>query len=203
VERSPSISPWHMWGTHANVVIPSTAIGVQTITQQLGRIEYKRPETWSFFLGGQIISGSTTAAVVVVSARLNLLFGVGRSVMDTTTQGTAGIVQEAFGFFRWRVPVSGLTMPASVDHANKYTTSVRTAPLVENDDATREKIDWIPAQDIQVQASVEMITADPAAFCTVRLTAFFAPRTHVRPDWWRHARMGEAEKFLGGETEGR
>jgi hypothetical protein len=53
-------------------------------------------------------------------------------------------------------------------------------------------VEWLPAQDIQCTVRAGLQNVGTA---TVEVTSWFAPRSHVRPDWFN-------EQFLGGETNG-
>jgi len=187
-----------MWGTTARVTFPVNGATTGRVSQQLTRITYKRPETWSFMLGAKIVGGTPVGGVTqLVRVRFNVFFGVGRSVFDTKQDpGQAGI-QAGFAFFTWDTGLG--VQPARTPFATKYTTRVQSPPHLDSDDATREPIEWLPAQDIQVLAEVEHVRASPAQSIEMELTSYFAPRSHMRPDWMhRDAR----QRFLGDETEG-
>lgn len=188
-----------MWGTTTSVVIPP-GDGNTRSSQQISRVSYKRPETWSFFLGAKIVGGDLSAGGGgILRVRFNLFFGVGRSVFNSEQSAGQGPSRVGFAFFRWDFAGSPhLANPQDVNFASKYTTRVRTPPMLDEDVNTTQEIEWIPAQNIQVSASVEYIRSDPAQTITVEVTSFLAPRTHVRPDWNLRGGAGQ----FSGETGG-
>lgn len=191
--------PWHMWGTSSRVVIQAGS-GTTSSSQQLSRITYKRPETWSFFLGAKIIGGDlSSGGGGILIVRFDLQFGVGRSVFLSQQSENQGPGRVAFAKFQWDFAGSPhLATPQDVDFANKYTTRVQTPPMIDEDLETAEQIEWIPAQNIQCHANITYVRTDPGQSIAVEVLSFFAPRTHVRPDWSLTHHPGQ----FSGETGG-
>jgi hypothetical protein len=160
------IPPWHLWGSLQTIAIPGATPSQPTT--QLAKIEYHRPDTWSFFFWAnlpQLISNPT------IDVRFDLTFGVGRSVVKVP--GFA-LLRAAFGTPAWTtgVPSTGVVDPI-------------TAAI------TSQLLDRIPAQDIQCQATV--LNSPPTGTPAIELGAFFSPFHHSRPDWFAGI-MGEELK---------
>lgn len=199
------VAPWHMWGSSQVLTVRSGAVGPANATvaaAQLARVQYHRPDTWRFMFWGRLMGGTMDPGVVTsVHALFDVMIGVGRTVFDTQ-KAILGVPANfnAFAQFRWNVPV--LTVPGAQNFNIKYLTRVR-API--NDDSNVAagpyfEIDQFPAEDIQCRVRLVMSGGAPGVEVTAEVGAFFAPNTHVRPDW-----MADDEnlpQFLGGETGG-
>lgn len=187
-----------MWGTSAHLNADGTATQ-QSITRQLGRINYKRPDTWSFLIGARLTGGAVNASPgnLLVIILVDLIVGLGRSNLDTH-QNPAQAIQQRFAFARFQFNVPVGTAPGQQLNNVKYTTEVLAPPLEDDFPAVRQTIDTIPAQDIQVVASLDKIAAAGGQDVNARVDAYFAPRTHLRPDWFTVS----AGQFLGDETGG-
>jgi hypothetical protein len=201
------VAPWHMWGNTIRVSLPLVAppaprtIGsVENV--QVAKVEYRRPETWSFFLAGRIINGVTSDVDRILIAQLNLYLGVGRSIfLAKGLLPSAGVGQQAFATFRWDIPAG--TVPTETTNASRWTTSV-TSPALDDSVATStHDITWFPSENIQVDASAQLTVANGSLLdnsIDIELTAYFAPRTHVRPDWFSDD--DSVPQFPGGEVKG-
>jgi hypothetical protein len=201
------VAPWHMWGNTIRVSLPLVAppaprtIGsVENV--QVAKVEYRRPETWSFFLAGRIINGVTSDVDRILIAQLNLYLGVGRSIfLAKGLLPSAGVGQQAFVSFRWDIPAG--TVPTETTNASRWTTSV-TSPALDDSVATStHEIRWFPSENIQVDASAQLTVANGSLLdnsIDIELTAYFAPRTHVRPDWFSDD--DSVPQFPGGEVKG-
>lgn len=197
--------PWHMWGTSERIFAPAVPAGTPNFesvnTGQLARINYKRPETWSFFFAGRILENAVSLGgdqLVEIIFDLNL--GVGRSVFQTKqTRPQNPLFAGNHGFCRllWNIPPAG----TGVGREAKYTTQVASPLLNDNLTTALNVIDWFPAQDINCQCQLIHTKSDPDQTVLVEATAYFAPRTHLRPDWWRDLR-DEGAIFRGGEVDG-
>lgn len=190
--------PWHLWGGTVPITINQLTAGQPTRqTNQIAKISYKRPETWAFFLGGKV-SGGTPNALFTTSLRveMNLMFGVGRAAFDTASK--PNVSPAAFVQFLWNWG-AGIT-PGALASDTKYTTQAQSPVLQDGiAGAFRGIITNIPAQDIQVSANVT--ASSTLTNVSFELTAFFAPLSHVRPDWYRENAI-DVERFLGAETGG-
>lgn len=196
--------PWHLWGTTIQLEAPPVPLGTPNFRSrsrgQLARINYKRPETWSFFLGARLTGGNISlGGPQLVEVRINLLFGIGRSVFSTRQrdpQNPLSAGDHAFCTFQWNIlaGVNPSTEPA------KYTTQVYAPIMYADLPAFTNTIDWIPAQDLQAEVDLIHTKSDENQTLTAEATAYFAPRSHIRPDWFTDGR--EEEAFQGQETKG-
>lgn len=184
-------APWHMWGNQIELDVPgaSPATVPEVVSSQLLKVQYRRPETWSFWFAAQPAELEVGAPSMILL--IDLIIGVGRTHMNTMDQRpstvfTAADVQ-AFVKMRW---VGG----AAITHPPVRWTTRGYALSMDDTDATlAQPVDWFPAQDIQVYArAFNTQTGQPKR---VTVWGFVAPRTHVRPDWF-------VEAFRGGETGG-
>jgi hypothetical protein len=185
--------PWHMWGNTVRLTSNVDINGGNTASGQLLKISYKRPETWSFFFGAELLDGNTPNPQMDVVVLVDLIAGVGRTNYVTQAPGN---ILAAPGFVRFNF-VLVPPFVAGVDN-RKYTTVGSGPPLDDATPLVRPVIEWLPAQDIQAQVRVRA-SGGAGSFATVAVTGWVAPRTHIRPDWFRD---GAQRQFLGGETDG-
>lgn len=188
--RMPAVSPlhpWHMWGSAQTITINAAAgsgAGSYLFPKatQLYRINYKRPETWSFWFSAQLVGGNISDVNMQVIAEFNLMLGVGRTAFKT--EGLFG-TDAGFCEFRWSV-IAGV-QPGNPPR-KKWTTRFNTPALDEvTGSTTQEKIDWLPAQDLQCEARAALVLTGATAVnnqVILEVVAWAAPRTHVRPDWF-------------------
>ncbi len=173
-------APWKMWGQKRIV----TGLGGQfNEPQQLARVSYKRPDSWRFFLAAQIVNGPVLGAPASLTVYFDLAFGVGLTQFSTPERDNTS----NFHYFRWTIAagIDPVILPA------KWTTQAR-GPLWDDSLTESSLTDVVVAQDIQAYASV---APSAAGEYQVACTAFFAPNTHVRPDWF-------SEQFSGAEKGG-
>jgi len=211
-----AIPPWHMWGNtqRIEVVVQSPTNPLVFSPGQLLRIAYKRPETWHWVLSARLIDGpnSTLVDPIIVEVHYDLTIGIGRSMMQIPG-GYAYFDQrndpafERFQFI-WGGPTVGAdaTFPRG---AQIYSTAVQApgkdflnGPVPTKSPAI---VNEIVAQDIQLNCRVIAITF-PAGTpiggrVTVEVSGHFAPKNHIRPDWFREGT--EPQQFQGGEVEGK
>jgi hypothetical protein len=188
------LAPWHMWGTTKLVTVAhpsSSALQFQQSTQ-LAKVNYARPETWAFFFGCEILAAPDAGLNPVnLLIDFDLILGVGRSSYQASKlPGVPGFCR--FGF-TYSTPGSALV------GLQKWTTSVQS-PLLDETvaaaDQVRAFLDTFTAQDIQCSARVSTVAVDAADTPTkVMVTSYFAPRSHIRPEWFK-------EEFRGEETKG-
>jgi hypothetical protein len=183
----PGLVPWHMWGTSQVVPVEIDTLlgGTATATQQLSKVDYKRPDSWGLFFSAQIMSGPIPAGFpVTVIVAFDLFIGVGRSMQEI--RGARS--------FQWDV-LPGATPSAEL---LRYSDSLVSGSGVASD----PPLNRIIAQDIQCTARVTGRTAGaPGASYNVRVASFFAPLAHVRPDWYADAPA--SSQFRGAETGGK
>jgi hypothetical protein len=186
-------APWHLWGSTQELIAneqPTFALR-QSAQVQIARVNYRRPESWRFFLFASV-SGPASVAVpdTIVQVRYSLSFGIGRSAVQV--ERTSG-PEDSFCHFRWNVA----TPFSPQERGTKWTSQVRT-PLVDDSDVASARLtDIVVGQDIQVSARLFASNAAglPVGDYRASVSAYFAPNVHVRPDWF--ARM-----FRDGELGG-
>ena len=212
--------PWHLWGNTQRIttVVETGGVFRQGQPGQLVKVSYKRPETWQWLFHAKLISGPENTATFfsTVFVVWDLTIGVGRSAIQMvgTTDRFGRQSFERFDF-QWgpvvtEFPVGAKIYTSQVLAPNRFFTtetpgSDQTGNAVAGNQSA-STIEQIVAQDIQLQCRVVALTvpANLAALnqpVEVEVSAAFAPRSHVRPDWYR---KGPAEiAFPGDEIEGR
>jgi hypothetical protein len=159
--------PWLMWGTNAQVRI--TAPGTPVQSQQLVSIDYGRPDTWDFQFFARVVD-AVGAGNVFISFDVTL--GLGRTTVTL------------FSFETYTI-----ALPAQRGQTI-FTTAVIGADrsaLVLGQNLITE----VAAQTIQVVANV---TATVLTSATVDVGSMWAPRTHVRPDWFGNQALGAMDR---------
>lgn len=183
--------PWHLWGGSQTITANFASVNDRAATQQIVKVSYRRPETWHWMFVARLISGPPGPfpgpGNSIVDILFNLTVGVGR----TSVQLGAF---EAFTMIWPGVPPVGTEI--------LYSTQVLARNRIDSNDPTRIKpnvIDQIVASDIQLDATVvNNFGPEPAV---VEVSAFFAPKTHIRPDWFVDGPPDT--RFPGGEVGGR
>lgn len=188
------LSPWHMWGSGQTVrpIVSALPSPGNMLTQQLVKVNYKRPETWAFLFSIETVGPHTvsTGSVIRVAAYFDVIVGLGRS----QTQ----IQQFAF------LQMTGNA--AALSGVKKWTTVVQ-APVLSDDAATpfAPSIDHIVAEEIQCSARVFAYEngGGPVvgANVDVQVEAYFAPWNHIRPEWYTDER-GDKTRYRGEENGG-
>lgn len=213
------MAPWHMWGNSQRidaVVQDSSAAQRTNSPGQLVKISYKRPETWHWLFAAKLVTGPASPIVATqIEVAFDLAVGIGRS---SIVLQSAGVVQdkpfEQF-FFQWG-PVATL-FPRN---AQLYSTQVLGPNRVFRTDAPFPNQEGFPtpgafvtgpslineivAQDLQLSCRVIALAPPGAAslgsIVTVEVSAQFAPKTHVRADWFQQA--PDEVVFAGSEVGG-
>jgi hypothetical protein len=165
------VPPWHMWGNQLAINLVATGAPADVISSQLVNINYGRPETWTWLMWYQIVACSNPGAVGLIQVRFNLTVGVGRTKVTLPD----------FLLF-----INGPPLPGG---GTIYATTTL-------DDQNRVVSD-IVGQDIILNVN-SIITGGVAPGTTLDLNvgAMFAPKSHVRPEWWEG-------QFRGEENNGR
>jgi hypothetical protein len=196
-----------MWGNLQRIDGVIVGSGVQQpIRGQLCKISYKRPETWHWMFSARLISGPDNSATFFsrIFVNFDVVIGVGRSVLRMALEPRAQSFETYV--FRW-----GPTNPAFPRGAHIYTSqAVSPSRDFEGDGTTTTPgalITELVAQDIQVNVSVLGITLDTNVAAigqpfSLEVSALFAPKTHIRPDWLR-IDVPMSAQFPGEEIEGR
>lgn len=214
------MTPWHMWGNTQLIeaVVQDSSAAVRTNSPgQLVKISYKRPETWHWLFAAKLVTGPDSPIVATqIEVAYDLIVGTGRS---TVVLQSAGVVQDkAFEqfFFQWG-PVANV-FPRN---AQLYSTQVLAPNRTYTSDAPFPNQDGFPvagafvtgpstiseivAENINLSCRVIALAPPGAASLgqrvVVEVSAAFAPKTHVRPDWYRQG--PEEQVFPGAEVEGR
>ncbi len=181
------VPPWHMWGSDATVQLPrgNGTISLVQSSSQLARIRYKRPDSWSFLFWAVLLNGDTTGGDQSVECHFDISVGVGRSSVT--------IPDFCVLRFAWTgVAQPPLNIPLfSSASPNQNSVASGFAPT------TNGVMTDFPASDIQCSCrAIAGGTNDPA---TVQVAAYFAPKTHIRPDWYGAAN----EPLFSDERGGR
>jgi len=190
-------APWLFWGSDQTMQIRVTSPGPPTFTiqsPQIARIDFGRPETWSFFLGAKLdnlLPFPGPGAVSHVEVRFLVTIGLARTTraiilgpLIFELDGAVGpFVNNPIGQFAWatrgKSPIHFPSDTANPDHF--------------------EEVDSFAAQSINCVASVKAFnvpTGVGSFVADLTVSALFSPRTHIRPEWFKDGR------FTGGEDYG-
>lgn len=169
------MDPWLLWGGSQQVAVDANNVTVP----QIVNIDYQHPTTWRFFLfvQGLFTEGAPPAAGVAVD--FNLQLGVGRSNSRI----------ERFCEFA--------LAPADFTGSSPgyFCTAVNTTDPGAVSAPTRDRrVEVLPAQSIQLNATC-VPGPSPGTRWHISLSAYFAPETHIRPDWF----AGHFGTELGGK----
>jgi hypothetical protein len=200
------IPPWHLWGntiTLDPIPLSNEDLRVPQTTGQLIKVSYKRPESWHWVFAARILRapGGPDAPISseVVTVSFDVTIGVGRAM----------VVLNDFEVFQWAWVGSQVVPTAHVMWSTSgLTPALGYTPLNPGppvpDLATRRVISQLSAQDIQVNCRIDIQSedglGDPGA---VEVSAFFAPKHHVRPDWFQKMPVVPEVLFAGAETGGK
>jgi len=196
-KRRSSIAPWHMWGTSATITVPHPSSSAVQFVQsnQLARINYKRPDTWHFLFAAELLTAPDGVAGnnVDVIVDFDLFVGVGRaSVGMRGRPGEPGFARLTFHYAGAASAQIGI-----VKWTTQSQTEVSNTPTILNPNPIILPVVEFPAQDIQCSARVTTQSASADDLPTkVEVHAYFAPKTHLRPDWFER-------EYDGEETEGK
>jgi hypothetical protein len=176
--------PWDMWGTSQTFTVDHSLLTILSSGGQIVKINYGRPETWNFFFGARFLAVTDPDDAGQINVYFNLTVGTGRSSIDLP------------GFEHYIFSWPAAPPPAPLGEF-KYSTSVIAPPRNDLTPTVLDDITEIIAQDIQCNVSVDFTGgATPVKQAQVEVTAFFAPMTHIRPEWF-------LRRFSGGEENGR
>lgn len=197
---SSPIAPWHLWGSHVRHASTLQAVSPspfdpQGETRQISKVNYKRPDSWTFMFGLFVVRAPDSALVVNVTIRVDieLIVGVGRSMMQLRNGRGTG---QGFA----RLEVAYTTPLTQVAPFGTWTTVARS-PVVSGvtPNEVVQDISSFPAEDINCSGRIfgtSGVQLLGSAF-EVEVHGYFAPRSHIRPDWY-----GEDAQFRGNETGG-
>lgn len=212
-DRATGNPPWHMWGSSQSVTVVEVPIltGLNTAagTVQLARINYRRPESWRFLFAGTLTQAdsNTPGNDTTIQVDFDLIVGVGRTAVTlgldtipgavTSTDPSTTNTTRGFCRLRWRA-LGGTFGPV-----RKWTMWGISAPLDDSaiapvpPDQSR-MIDSVVASDLQCRARIAVTGVEENEY-KLNVTALFAPRVHLRPDWFNPQ---AAAKYRGSEIGG-
>ena len=207
--RSP-LPPWHLWGNTQNVVTPVETVGQprEGFTQQLLKASYKRPETWHWLFAARLLSGpdNTPTFFTRIFVRFNLTVGIGRSAIVIASDVTRTFFVRPFEEFIFQWGPVGTAFPIGAQIYSTESLAPSRSFQADGPAADGQPVSEIVAQDLQLVAQVSALTVagNVAAVgqpVTVEVSAQFAPKTHVRPDW-SQTRAPHEIAYAGAETGG-
>jgi hypothetical protein len=182
------LAPWKMWGSTQLLTIDRTNFSTR---EQAVKLNYRRPDSFQFFFHCQIIQGPNVVPIGgILSVTFDVILGVGRSAVNTAQSDTT---LDSFAIFNWT-----LTGGAGTPMNPKWTTATQTQQMRDNDATSRMVCDSFVGEDIN--GSVRAETSIVTEVWKVAATAYVAPRTHIRPDWFGDGPNGK--RFIGGELGG-
>lgn len=170
------IPPWHMWGNSQTIHLIQEPGPASFTSDQLLRVNYGRPETWSFFFWSKVVDTSAPGAVGAVLANFDVTLGIGRSSITIP-------FFVSYSYLPPVIPTPGTSGALIWGISSTFYAGVQ--------------IEQIPAQDIQVTSHCSIQAAAIGTTVDVEVGAFFSPKSHVRPEWFES--VGE---FRGGENHG-
>lgn len=198
------VPPWHMWGSSQVVRANATGSDEATVfsSGQLAKVSYKRPDTWHFLLTARIINAPVVplSNELQVHVRFDFISGIGRSQ------------SQLIGFDLWNW---GWTQNEQFPTYVLWATTAKTPPLRMVFDPDTEffipdplsirDCNELVGQDIQVNCGVALqmrgINEGDQTTADVEVSAYLAPKTHVRPDWFLEGTSPEVN-FGGDEIRG-
>lgn len=194
--RTPQ-PPWHMWGTTESVPTSSFGGGFAPPingSAQLVKINYKRPETWHWIFYIRLLQGQPTdvSQFGQTQVHFDVTVGLGRASVTMLQFETLTIQWDPIH----AAPIGQAVYSTEVYAPNRIFGGT-PLPIQVKDNIIRELV----AQDIQVSCRV----INGSNFVNDMVTevgAFFAPKTHIRPDWQQQRSPIEMQ-FPGDEVQGR
>jgi hypothetical protein len=181
------VAPWIMWGSDQQIAFSGNAGGITSnASAQLSRVDFGRPDTFSFFLSALVTAANAPngdTGNATLSVDYDLTIGLGRSVVQIRSFEHYEIV---LGF------VAGLW-----DGSQQlvYSTEV-VAPKRTAASTDQNIIRELPTQSVNIAARCTLATAFDVELGSVTCSAYFCPRTHLRPEWFKGG------NFKGGEDNG-
>ena len=184
------VSPWHMWGgtVTTDLIITPTPVDSQTVKSQMARIDYGRPETWTFLFAVNVTTAPGNAAQTLqLDVFWDLFLGIGRTQVSLLGFGQITIGgAKLSGLSRWTTVVKAPELNAFAT----YTPDLTKFPAQSINCSTRARcFQQVGGGNLGESVSCEV-------------TALFAPTTHVRPEWNGTAGHNNVPRFNGGEDRG-
>lgn len=176
------LAPWHMWGNRIDLTVGHTLVLRPETSTQLIKISYGRPDTWKWLFVASIVQADILDEAGRLRISWDLMTGVGRSLVQIPDF-------EVFRFV-WLAGSIPLNLP-------KWSQAA-VAPVRDDTAlAVPNFVESLATQDLQLNVRclyTDAITA--IQNLTVRVDAYFAPASHIRPEWYEG-------RFPGGEDEGK
>jgi len=167
------VTPWLLWGARQTYSLTPSMGNPNLLGQvkNLSHIEYGRPESWRFILGGNVIN-ATGQASMVASATFQVSIGLGSTALKIPYARKMA----------WKLD----TFAPGAINTPRYSTTLFSFPLNDlfpND--VEPLIDVIVADTIDVQCSVSVYVPGTtlAGPIDMELISMFAPVHHARPEW--------------------
>lgn len=193
------VPPWHLWGGSETVTLninpasPPDEFPEHTV--QLARVSYKRPDSFNLLLVAKMLQGPNTGPGdgFAVNVVFDLIVGLGR----------ANVILPRFQTLSWvwnTSAVAPLDRPlfATTGRAVQSLTTVGSVNTFNRETDAQQ----IVAQDIQCSARVQG-GGNITATVVLEVSCFFAPVTHLRPDWYQDDGAPAHAVFAGGEVGGK
>lgn len=209
--RMGGLTPWHMWGNSQTLppLKPAGETALENLPFEVGqltKVAYKRPESWHWLLGARFVSAPISSEIVPFPSSTILIVRLDFEVI--AGHGRSQFAMPTFEHFEWRWvntrPINVPMWSASALSPNL----VHVADGVEDPGSVRRPFDTLVAEDIQCRCratwEVGAFQPPPQGFppMLLEVSAFFAPKTHVRPDWLQ-VDVPESAQFPGEELRGK
>lgn len=177
--------PWLMWGQSQGVQLAVTdvatvAAGNVLLGQQGASVDYGRPDSWRFYIAAALLGGNISGPRTI-RVSYDLTIGVGR--------GQSTIAN--FVVFQFRQ-----VAPGPLIAAQKWT-SVSSPPPVLDDLApliVQPPIEVLTAQSLFITSKIQVPIVNLGDVFNFQLDTFFAPNTHVRPEWYGKGALGSMDR---------
>lgn len=195
MSQRSGIPPWHLWGNTQRIVTTvETSSGTQRgRSGQMVKISYARPDTWHWLFFARLLEGPTNTAgqFTRVFVDFNLSTGIGRSAINLDDSNPPSDDASLFRPFEQYQFQWGPIDPLFPINPKIYSSSVQPPGRTYSQDGpvtTGTEINQIVAQDIQLVCRV-IAVAGPLNLLAlgrnvaVEVSAQFAPKTHIRPEW--------------------
>lgn len=186
-------APWILWGQTTSMAVLGGAPGkIPQSTQQMTQIRYGRPESWRFFLQAKVVQVNGSAGAANFFLNWNLTFGLGR--------GTTSLKQ--FCQMSW-TPVEFVTGSVAIRAVTSVELPGENAGRISDN-----VIDTLTFETLQVDVDGSFDAANTvAAGSNIELTSFWAPISHIRPEWYLAPTSHQVEQeasspFPGDEHKG-
>lgn len=189
-----------MWGNSQVIENAAGTLGEEPTNGQILRITYLRPDSWHFVLAAKLfdaplaLAPGTEAHVALI---WNVTIGIGRSVSRL----------EFFELFNWSwtAPLPPPRVQIRSTQALQANTRSIGNPSPVDVRATQPNlISEVVAQDIQVDVLCQYFTnpliAGAGTSIKLQVDAMFAPKTHIRPEWFKGGAFPGAEDGGGSSN---